>query len=206
VLSEPAVLVLAAGRGRRLRPLTDHTAKPLLEVGDLPLLEHALRRISALVTVGPQTVAVNTHWFAAQVSSYLGSRVHVSVEAAQPLGTAGAVGALREWIAGRDVLIANSDAWYQPEPDLVGFAGGWDRQRPRLLVVADDHRPDFNGRWRFAGMSLLPGGLAAALEPVPSGLFEVVWSTRPLDLVPTRVTFIDCGTPAELERARSLAG
>jgi hypothetical protein len=74
-----------------------------------------------------------------------------------------------------------------------------------LLVVADEERPDFEGGWRFAGVSLLPWDLAAQLEPVESGLYEQVWSQVPVELVPTEVTFVDCGTPADLERARTLA-
>jgi hypothetical protein len=66
-------------------------------------------------------------------------------------------------------------------------------------------RPDFEGRWRFAGISLLPGAVAQTLEPVPSGLYEQVWSKTPVELVPTTVTFIDCGTAADLEKARALA-
>ena len=65
-------------------------------------------------------------------------------------------------------------------------------------------RPDFEGRWRFAGISLLSNALARTLEPVPSGLYEQVWSRGPIDLVPADITFIDCGTPEDLAKARRL--
>jgi GTP:adenosylcobinamide-phosphate guanylyltransferase len=200
-----AALVLAAGRGERLRPLTDTTPKPLLEVGGRTLLDLALARVAQVVQVGPAHVAVNAHWLADQVVAHVAGRAHLSVEQPSALGTAGAVGRLREWLAGRDLLVVNADAYYDPEPSLVGFVADWDHQRPRLLVVPDAERADFEGRWRFAGVSLLPASLAAGLPPEPSGLYEVVWSKVPVDLVPTDVTLVDCGTPDDLARARALA-
>jgi len=199
-----AALVLAAGRGERLRPLTDEVPKPLLRIGDVTLLDAALARVEAVVPISPETVAVNAHWLAEQIVAYVDGRVHVSVEQPEALGTAGAVGAIRSWLGERDLLIANGDVWWDGSPDLRAFVDGWDRQRPRLLVVADDERPDFAARWRFAGVSLLPAAAAARLEPEPTGLYELVWSRMPIDLVPADITFIDCGTPADLERARQL--
>lgn len=200
-----AALVLAAGRGERLRPLTDSTPKPLLEVGGSTLLDQALSRVGAVVPVDPAHAAVNAHWLSEQVVAHVGSRAHLSVEEPEALGTAGAVGRLRDWLDGRDVLITNGDAWYSPEPELSSFVQEWDKERPRLLVVRDPERADFDGQWRFAGVSLLPGAVAGGLEPVPSGLYEVVWSQLAVDLVPTEATLIDCGTPEDLARARSLA-
>jgi GTP:adenosylcobinamide-phosphate guanylyltransferase len=200
-----AALVLAAGRGERLRPLTDTTPKPLLEVGGRTMLDAALDRVAQVLPLGPDDVTVNAHWLADQVVAAVGERAHMSVEQPEALGTAGAVGQLRDWLAGRDVLIANADAWYDGAVELRGFASEWDGRQPRLLVVEDVDRPDFEGRWRFAGISLLPGAVAQTLEPVPSGLYEQVWSKTPVELVPTTVTFIDCGTAADLEKARALA-
>ena len=201
-----AALVLAAGRGERLRPLTDRTPKPLLSVGDVTLLDAALARVARVVPVSPETVAVNAHWLAGQLASYVDGRVHLSVEEPVALGTAGAVGAIRPWLGDRDLLIANGDVWWSGDADLQAFVDGWDRSRPRLLVVADAERPDFEGRWRFAGLSLLPSVVAKTLEPVPSGLHELVWSRMPVDLVPADLTFVDCGTPDDLAVARRLAG
>jgi GTP:adenosylcobinamide-phosphate guanylyltransferase len=179
--------------------------KPLLEVGGRSLLDAALDRVAAAVPVSPETVAVNAHWLAAQIAAHVAGRAHLSVEEPVALGTAGALGALRGWLRGRDVLVVNADAWYAEPPDVAGFVAGWDRARPRLLVVADADRPDFEGRWRFAGLSLLPGPAAAALPAVPSGLYEAVWRDADCELVATEAAFVDCGTPGDLELARSLA-
>ena len=201
-----AALVLAAGRGERLRPLTDRRPKPLLRVGDQTLLDAALARVAQVLPVSPDTVAVNAHWLADQIAEHVDGRVHVSREEPEALGTAGAVGAIRDWLGDRDLLIANGDVWWIGTVDLRAFVEEWDRQRPRLLVVEDRARADFEGRWRFAGVSLLPASIAQALRPVPSGLYELVWSRTPLDLVPAQITFIDCGTPQDLEDARRSDG
>jgi MurNAc alpha-1-phosphate uridylyltransferase len=201
-----AGLVLAAGRGERLRPLTDRTPKPLLQVGATTLLDAALDRVGAVLPVRSSHVAVNAHWLADQIAAHVGGRAFVSVERPEALGTAGAVGQLRDWLDGRDALITNGDVWYGDTLDVQAFVSRWDGVRARLLVVEDVARPDFDDRWRFAGLSLLPWEVARTLEPVPSGLYEVVWSRMPIDLVPTDVTYVDCGTPEDLDQARSLAG
>jgi GTP:adenosylcobinamide-phosphate guanylyltransferase len=201
-----AAVVLAAGRGIRLRPLTDTTPKPLLDVAGTTLLDAALDRVAQVLPVTTATVAVNAHWLADQVVAAVGGRTHVSVEEPEALGTAGAIGRLRDWLDGRDVLITNGDVWFGGPVDIAGLVGGWDGARPRLLVVDDPSRADFHGRWRFAGVSLLPWAVAQTLPPVPSGLYEAVWSKVEVDLVPTTATYIDCGTLADLQRARELAG
>jgi bifunctional N-acetylglucosamine-1-phosphate-uridyltransferase/glucosamine-1-phosphate-acetyltransferase GlmU-like protein len=201
-----AAVVLAAGRGERLRPLTDTVPKPLLRVGDTSLLDLALRRVATVVAVTPDTVAVNAHWLADEIAAHVGTRVHLSREEPEALGTAGAIGRLRPWIAGRDVLVTNGDVWFDRDVDVTGLVAGYDGVRPRLLVVADADRPDFGGRWRFAGVSVLPWSWAQRLDPVPSGLYEQVWSRTEVDLVPIDAVFIDCGTPEDLALARRLAG
>lgn len=205
-MSEPralAAIVLAAGEGKRLRPLTAIRPKPLCPLGNSTLLDLALRRAEAVVS--PGSVAVNAHYLADQIIGHVGDRAHISYEEGQALGTAGAVGALRDWIDGRDVLIVNGDVYLRPEPDLAGFVAGWDRRRPRLLVVQDNIHPDFEDQWSFAGVSLLPAATAAALKAAPTGLYEVVWREADLDLVPTDSTYLDCGDPSSYLRANLLA-
>lgn len=198
-----AALVLAAGQGRRLQPLSLLRPKPLCPVGGTTFLDLALARVAPHVP--PGAVAVNAHHLADQVVAHVAGRAYLSVEQPVALGTAGAVARLGSWLDGRDVMIANGDAYFGEPVDLAGFVAEWDRVRPRLLVVAADGDADFDGRWRFAGVSLLPAAVAAALPVVPSGLYEAVWRDADLDLVPTSRRFVDAADPSSYLRANLMA-
>jgi NDP-sugar pyrophosphorylase family protein len=209
VRSDLAAVVLAAGQGRRLRPLTTIHPKPLCPVANVPLIQLAFDELGTLVGApGPERLAVNAHHLAQQVVEWVGDRAHISVEQPIALGTAGAVGALRGWLDGRSVLIRNTDVW-RGGTVPSSFIDGWDGARPRLLVVSDEQRADFVGGWRYAGLSLLPAGIARTIEPRPSGLYELVWQDAEkrgeLDLVTSDAAFIDCGTPANYLRANLAA-
>ncbi|HEV7754975.1 MAG TPA: sugar phosphate nucleotidyltransferase [Mycobacteriales bacterium] len=191
-----AGIVLAAGEGRRLRPLTDLRPKPLCPVGAGTPLDDALARLAAAGLAGPDLVAVNAHHLADQIVAATAGRAHVSVERPEALGTAGAIGALAGWLDGRAAVIANGDAYLAGEDPLGRLLDGWSGDRPRLLTVRDPARGDF-GDLRFAGISLLPAAIAARLESVPTGLYEVVWRDTQVELVEFDGTFVDCGTPRE---------
>jgi len=62
-------MILAAGRGERMRPLTDHCPKPLLKVAGTPLIEH---HISKLAQCGVTEIIINHAWLGKMISSYLG--------------------------------------------------------------------------------------------------------------------------------------
>lgn len=191
-------VVLAAGAGTRLRPLTDLRPKALCPVGNVTLLDRTLDRLAALGFSGPSVVAVNAHRHASQIVAAVGERAHLSVESPEALGTAGAIARLRDWIAGRDVLVCNADA-YLAGGDVEPLLRGWSGGAPRLLAVRAPDR-DFVDR-RFAGMSLLPWATAASLRAEPTGLYEVVWRAAhargELEFAYYDGTFIDCGRPAD---------
>jgi len=193
-----AGVVLAAGAGTRLRPLTLERPKAMCPVGNVPLVDWALRR----VTPWSSSLAVNVHESQRMLLDHVTGRAHTSVEAGERLGTAGALGRLRPWIAGRHVLVHNADAFV--DDDLEVLLDGWDGHHPRLLVRTGDEPSDF-GRRRFLGVSLLPASAVASLPDTPSGLYGLVW--RPawdagtLEVVEARGESIDCGTPADYLRA-----
>jgi len=176
-------------------------------VAHVPLVDLALERLRPLVA-DESALAVNLHHGAAPLDAHLPAPVHRSHEQPVALGTAGAIGALRGWLDGRDVVVANADAWLERSLDLTGFVEEWDRRRTRLLCVKDGARGDF-GDLRYCGVALIPAATARGLTPVPSGLYEVSWrheaASGRLDLVTTEAPFVDCGTPADYLRANLAA-
>jgi MurNAc alpha-1-phosphate uridylyltransferase len=216
--SRVAAVVLAAGEGRRLRPLTEAVPKALCPVGNVPLLDLALRRLGELGFEGAGRVAVNAWYLAPQIVAAVDGRAYVSVESgARPLGTAGGLAHLRDWLDGRGVLAVNADA-YLAGGDLGALLDGWDGHGTRLLGVpaAPGQAGEF-GHHYFAGASLLPWHRVVRLAPMdePTSLVLDVW--RPaerageLRVVEYAGTYLDTGTPtsylaANLHAAASAAG
>jgi NDP-sugar pyrophosphorylase family protein len=184
-------VVLAAGEGRRLRPLTLRRPKPLCPVGNVALVDLALDRVAQLGV----PVAANVHHGRDQLEPHLAARadVHVSVETDRALGTAGALGHLREWIDGRHVVVVNADTW--SDVALADALATWDRTRVRVAVDGD---PVFGPRSRIVA-SFLPWSAVRHLTDTPTQLYDTTW--RPaavadeLDVVGTAGAFFDCGTP-----------
>jgi MurNAc alpha-1-phosphate uridylyltransferase len=179
-----------------LRPLTWHRPKVLCPVAGVPLLDRNLARVRAATG----SVAVNVHHHRDQIEEHLalteGDRVHVSREEAQALGTAGALGHLRDWIADRPVLVVNGDAW--TEVAVAPLLAGWDGETVRLLVPGPP-RSDFEPTLPLAG-ALVPWADVARLRAEPAGLYREVMVPAAaggwLELVPGSGRFVDCGTPA----------
>ncbi|MFE9204791.1 NTP transferase domain-containing protein [Micromonospora sp. NPDC007230] len=201
-------MVLAAGEGTRLRPLTGRLPKALCPVGNVALLDRALDRLAGLGLAGPQRVAVNACYLGDQVVAHAGGRAHLSVEPGDPLGTAGGLGNLRDWIAGRGVLVGNADAYLAdpdapPGPDVAALLDGWDGRSVRLLgqPAADPAAPGTFSGHVFVGFSLLPWRLVRDLPATFGDLVRSVWrpaeAAGALTVVPYRGTFYDTGTPAD---------
>jgi NDP-sugar pyrophosphorylase family protein len=104
-------LVLAAGLGERLRPLTLTTPKPLLDLGGRPLIHYSLLMLKR---AGITQVAINVHHLAGELQSALGSGATLGIEitwAPEPvlLGTGGPLHNLRKFFGDAPFVIANSD-------------------------------------------------------------------------------------------------
>ena len=102
-------VVMAGGFGTRLRPMTEDTPKPMLPVGDKPLLEHIIGQLRA---AGIQEVTVTTHYKSDVIAKHFGDGRGFGVkvnylEEDQPLGTAGAVGLMKE--TDGPLLVMNGD-------------------------------------------------------------------------------------------------
>jgi NDP-sugar pyrophosphorylase family protein len=186
-----AAVLLAAGAGMRLRPLTNLKPKALCPVDNVPLVDRAIEWASRVTNA----VAVNVHNGRAMMEKHLAGRVVLSIEEPRILGTAGALGALREWIGGRHVLVLNADAYH--EDGLKTLTEGWSGETIRLLAQDQGTASDFDTR-RYVGAALIPWNVVRAFEPAPSGLFDECfrprWERGELELVDSDAPFIDCGT------------
>jgi len=107
-------MILAAGRGERMRPLTLVRPKPLLEAGGEPLIVHHLR---ALAAAGFEDVVVNLSWLGDQIRAALGDggrygvRLHYSDEGPEPLETGGGIFRALPLLGAGPFLVLNGDVW-----------------------------------------------------------------------------------------------
>ncbi len=227
-------MILAAGRGERMRPLSDHTPKPLLEVAGAPLIVHHLRRLAAL---GIADVLINTAWLGEQIRRALGDgsafglRIHYSDEGDRALETAGGIAralALLGDGGGDPLLVINGDLWCDCELARLALRDG--DLTALLLVDNPEHNPrgDFllrHGRvcnptpeataqggeaLTFAGIGLyrraLFADLPAGAQPLAPLLRSAADAGRVAGLKHAG-DWCDVGTPARLAALRArLAG
>jgi N-acetyl-alpha-D-muramate 1-phosphate uridylyltransferase len=106
-------MILAAGRGERMRPLTDHTPKPLLRVAGQPLIVWHLKR---LVAAGIEEVVINHAWLGQQIEAALGDgkswgvSIQYSAETTA-LETAGGIAKALPLLGAAPFLVVNGDIW-----------------------------------------------------------------------------------------------
>jgi NDP-sugar pyrophosphorylase family protein len=136
-------MILAAGLGTRLRPLTDHTPKAMLDVGGVPIIERVARR---LIDAGADRLIINTAHLAEQIEGYVRSRDGFGVETIfsredpGPLETGGALLAAREHFRGdAPFFLHNADILSGIPLDAV-YAAHRDAGDP-LATVAVLDRP-----------------------------------------------------------------
>lgn len=193
-------MVLAAGLGQRMRPITDSLPKPLVEIGGKAMLDHALDRLAA---VGVETAVVNVHHLADLVERHLAGRsaprILISDERAALLETGGGVKKALPLLGREPFFHLNSDSlWIEAEDDparsnLARLAQAWDGARMDILLLlaerarsfgfegAGDFFLDDDGRLRrraaapvapfvFAGVAILKPEL---FDAAPEGPFSL---------------------------------
>ncbi|WP_435980309.1 N-acetylmuramate alpha-1-phosphate uridylyltransferase MurU [Psychrobacter sp. DM4] len=219
-------MILAAGKGTRLRPLTLETPKPLVEVGGQPLI---VWHIKALQAAGITHITINTSWLADKLmetlddGSQFGVTLQWSVEADEPLETAGGIFQALQTGKLKDApfILVNSDVWTMYDfSQLQDYKLGNDQKAHLLLIDNPEHNDsgDFainNGlaseqpigdadKYTFAGISVmsprvvdgLVSGQPAALAPLLRQAMLKFQVTA--DII--KDNWIDVGTPERLEQ------
>ena len=225
-------MVLAAGRGERLRPYTDRIPKPLVEVGGKPLIDHALDR---LASIGVEIAVVNVSYRRADLENHLKGRclpkIIISPES-ERLETGGGVANALESLGDDPFYVVNSDVlWSGGRSDsLLRLAEFWDPARmdalllvqPTVRAVGYHGRGDFQlgplGEVRrreeretapfvFAGVQILAPGLFTDCPKTPFSLNLIYDRAMRLGRLFGFVNegrWTHIGTPEGLARARTL--
>lgn len=134
-------LLMAGGEGKRLRPLTEHTPKPLLKVGDKPIIEHNIDR---LAQVGIKNIHLSINYLGEQLENYFGNgsvkNLNIKyIKETKPMGTVGSV-LLAEKLEHEDVLIMNSDLL--TNIDFVDFYKTFKVSGADMAVAATSYNVD----------------------------------------------------------------
>jgi GTP:adenosylcobinamide-phosphate guanylyltransferase len=191
-------MVLAAGYGIRLRPLTDHTPKPLVPVAGKPMVEYALAKLRAY---GVREVVMNVSHLKDQLKSYIsqcqGLTIRISEED-EPLETGGGIKRAQALLGDEPFFTINSDIIWIDEHEgaLERLASEWDETRMDILLLAqsraravgydkgEDHlfvTPDNTVGWEEEAAPYIMGGVGImhprVLADAPAGKFsiKVVW-------------------------------
>jgi MurNAc alpha-1-phosphate uridylyltransferase len=172
-------MLLAAGRGERMRPLTLSRPKPLLEAGGYRLIEYHL---AALAKQGIALVVINVSWLGELVREALGDGrghgvpIRYSEEGPEPLGTGGGIFRALPLLGGEPFLVVNGDVWSDFDFAMLRRPAG---SLAHLVLVGNpphhpggDYSLDATGsvhalpnRLTYAGISVLDPALFAGCAP-----------------------------------------
>lgn len=219
-------MILAAGRGQRMRPLTDHTPKPLLPVGGQPLIVWHIKR---LANAGLRDIVINHAWLGEKIEGTLGdgSQWGVSIRySPEPtaLETAGGIANALPLLGQAPFLVINGDTWC----DWPVQNASTDDLRPPLsattslahlvLVPNPTHHPegDFaiddggklsdsgNARLTYSGLGIYHPDLFKAIgTQEPAALGPILKQAMTKGLITGEVhrgQWMDIGTPQRLEQ------
>lgn len=145
-------IILAAGLGTRMRPLTDVKPKPLIPVAGKPLIDYSLEW---LAEAGIHHVVINTSYLAQQLEDYLSDRdgIQFSRELEGPLETGGGIAKALPMLGQDPFLAMNSDAIFAPAPHhpILRLAQEWNEDLDFLmLVLPKKYARGWEGRGDFA--------------------------------------------------------
>ena len=213
-------MILAAGQGARLRPLTDSVPKPLIEVGERPLID---RHIMRLQRAGVTELVINHGWLGEQIEAHLGdgARFNVSIsysaEGEEPLETGGGIRRALPLLGPDPFIIVNADIWSDFPFDALPIQP--DSLAHLVLVDNPEHNPDGDFGLRNGYVMLEPRKrfTYSGIAVLRAELFDECSDDRRFGLAPLlrhaaaqglvtgeRFTgvWLDVGTPERLAQAR----
>ena len=207
---------MAAGRGMRMRPLSDRRPKPLMEVQGRPLIEHC---IAGLVDAGVRELVVNHAWLGEQIVEALGdgarfgALVRYSPEPEGALDVAGGIVKALPLLGGDPFIVVNADVW--SDYPFRRLLAGPRRQAHLVLVDNPPYHPrgDFTlrGEWvargpgprlTYSGIGVYRPELFAGRSPVRQALLPILEEAIARAEVSAehyRGRWFNVGTPADLE-------
>lgn len=219
-------MILAAGKGERMRPLTLHTPKPLLPVGGKPLLQW---HVEALKRAGFARLVINHAWLGEQIvqafgdGSALGVHIDWSAEA-QPLETAGGIVRALPLLGTEPFVLVNGDVWTDfsfaglqlPAGKLAhlvlvpnpAFKVGGDFFLEQGLIRNPVPGSQLQQAMTYSGIAVLSPRLFDGLNDAPRPLAPLLRRAAERGLVSGESysgRWIDVGTPERLEQADVLA-
>ena len=215
-------MILAAGRGERLRPLTDHTPKPLLPIAGAPLIEHQVRW---LAVAGIRDIVINLHHLGDAIATALGDGNQLGVRIAYSreetlLETGGGILRALPLLGSDPFVILNGDVWTDyPFAHLLQQPLGDDLAH-LVLTATPAHRSDgdfgllgdrvtrrADRPYTYCGISLLSPALFDDAPQRPFSLRELLFDA----IAEGRIRgerwtgrWIDIGTPDQLAAVRRI--
>ncbi len=150
-----SAMVLCAGLGTRMQPLTLTTPKPLISVAGKPLIGHAIDQLEAS---GVDNIIVNTHYLAGQVEAWVKNRnnanIKISDETGQLLETGGGVLKAKRMLGSTPFFVLNSDTFWIDQPGvstLEKMRGLFDSESCDFLLLLAKHKSavGFDGNGDF---------------------------------------------------------
>ena len=221
------VFLMAGGSGKRLRPLTEHTPKPMLYVGSKPILETILEQF---IDAGFHNFYISTHYKAEILQAHFGdgSDWGVSINYIhedEPLGTAGSLGLLPKEIINLPILVMNGDLLTKVDfQELLSFHaenGGdatmcvreYDFQVPYGVIQAEEHRitsiveKPVHKFYINAGIYVLNPDALNTIDgksylDMPHLLSEKINGNRQVNMFPLHEYWLDVGQVEEFEKAQ----
>jgi N-acetyl-alpha-D-muramate 1-phosphate uridylyltransferase len=227
-------IMLAAGLGKRMRPITETMPKPLVPVAGKPLIDWGL---DALADAGVEKAIVNVHYLADQLIDYLGGRatpeIMISDERELLLDSAGGIINVLSELGNKPFYVLNADTFWvgdEARPNIAALRDAWDDARMDILLMTakldqatgfegkGDFVADDEGRLRrlrdvagepviYAGATIIHPRIFADSEPGVSSLnryFDAAIASGRLYAMPMTGHWLTVGTPEAIGEAEAV--